>query len=89
MSPIEDGRVIRDKDSFFRDERGLLHMAHLLAFLSSMAGVAFGIVAVVGFFNFIDGWTILVQISFGLLAAGAGLEGGQTIIESRNQRAAK
>lgn len=87
MSPLEDGYVVRDKDSFFRDERGLLSMPHLTAFLSSMLGIVLGISGLFAFFLTQNtGSIMLLQISAGLVAAGAGLEGWQTTVEGKNQR---
>lgn len=88
MSPTDDGskRVYRDLDGFFRDERGLKHMAHLLSFVAGMMGVAFGIAAIGAMIAKVDGWTTLVQVSFGLLAGGSVLEGYQTHTEGKNQR---
>lgn len=88
MSPVDDGsgRVFRDKDSVFRDERGLLHMAHLTSFMASTSGALFGVAGLVAFFLQYEGATMIVQISLGLVASGAGLEGWQTHKESQNQR---
>lgn len=88
MSPLDDGgkKVYRDKDSIFRDERGLLHMAHLTAFIATISGVFFGIAGLAGFFMSVEGSVVIVQISLGLVASGAGLEGWQTHKESQNQR---
>lgn len=88
MSPIDDGtkKVYRDKDSIFRDERGLLSMPHVTAFMSSATGVVFGAAGLAGFFLRIQDALMIVQIALGLVAAGAGLEGWQTHIEGRNQR---
>lgn len=88
MSPIDNGthKVYRDKDSIFRDERGLLHMAHFTAFVASIAGVLFGAAGLVAFFRQIPDALMIVQVALGLVGAGAGLEGWQTHKESQNQR---
>lgn len=88
MSPVDDGqrRVYRDKDSIFRDERGLLHMAHFTAFVASISGVVFGVAGLAGFFMGLEEGIMIVQVSLGLVASGAGLEGWQTHKESQNQR---
>lgn len=88
MSPLDDGvkRVYRDADSIFRDERGLLHMAHFTAFVASISGVTFGIAGLVAFFLRIPDALMIIQIALGLVGAGAGLEGWQTHKESQNQR---
>lgn len=90
MSPLEGGYVVRDKDSFFRDERGLLSMPHLTAFISSLLGVVIGISGLLAFFlTKNEGSIMLIQIAAGLVAAGAGLEGWQTTVEGKNQRTAQ
>ncbi len=88
MSPIDNGsmRVYRDADSIFRDERGLLHMAHVTSFMSSVSGILVGAAGLVAFFLRMDGAVSVVQIGLGLVAAGAGLEGWQTHKESQNQK---
>lgn len=90
MSPLEGGRVIRDKDSFWRDERGLLSMPHLTASIASFSGVLFCLFGVYAFFftNHVDSLNI-IQIGAGLIGASAGLEGWQTHIESKNQSNSK
>jgi hypothetical protein len=88
MSPVDAGdrRIYRDKDSIFRDERGLLSMPHLTAFIASVSGVVFGVAGLVAFFLRHADAMMLIQISLGLVASGAGLEGWQTHVEGRNQR---
>lgn len=88
MSPVDDGtsRVYRDKDSIFRDERGLLHMAHFTAFMAVMSGIAFGVAGIVAYFMLLSDAILIVQVSLGLVASGAGLEGWQAHKESQNQR---
>lgn len=86
MSPLIDGQVVRDKDGFFRDERGLLSMPHLTAFMASMTGAIVAAAGLVAFFLHYDDAFGLIQVALGLVGAGVGLEGWQTHIESRNQR---
>lgn len=88
MSPVDEGarRVYRDKDSIFRDERGLLSMPHFTAFVASLTGVATTATGLVAFFMAVDGAVGIVQTGLGLVAAGASLEGWQTHVEGRNQR---
>lgn len=85
MSPVDElgaAKVIRDKDSFFRNERGLLAMGHLIAFIASMVGIAFAATAVYGFLARHPDWPQIGQYAVGLLLAGASLEYGQTRLES-------
>lgn len=86
MSPLIDGKVVRDKDGFFRDERGLLSMPHLTSFIAAITGAGTALAGIVAFFLMIDGAVGLIQIALGLVGAAAGLEGWQTHIEGRNQR---
>jgi len=86
MSPLQDGRVIRDKDGFFRDERGLRSMPHLTAFIGAATGLCVALAGLVAFFMGLDGAVGIVQIALGLVASSAGLEGFQTHVEGRNQR---
>ena len=88
MSPIDDGTktIYRDKDSIFRDERGLASMPHYTAFVASTMGVVVGAAGLVAFFMRYPDATTLVTTGLGLVGAGAGLEGWQTHIEGRNQR---
>jgi hypothetical protein len=86
VSPLIDGKVVRDKDGFFRDERGLLSMPHLTAFMASVTGATVAMAGLAAFFMQLDGAANLVNVALGLVGAGAGLEGWQTHIEGRNQR---
>jgi len=88
MSPIDDGskRIFRDKDSIFRDERGLLAMSHTTAFMASVMGAVTGVSGLAAFFLGYDDAITLVTTALGLVGAGAGLEGWQSHIEGRNQR---
>ncbi len=86
MSPIDDqgqARILRDKDSFFRDARGLLAMSHLIAFIAVAVGVVFSIAAVYGFILHVVDWPVIGQYGVALLMSGAGLEYGSTRLESR------
>lgn len=90
MSPIDstgNAKVIRDKDSFFRDHRGLLAMGHLIAFIATIVGIAFSIMSVYGFVLRFSDWPTMIQYAVALLLAGAGLEYGQTRQEGASQRA--
>lgn len=86
MSPIENGRVLRDKDSFWRDERGLLSMPHLTASIASFLGIGLCISGFVMLILFTSEGIELVRFGAGLVTAGAGLEGWQTHVESKNQK---
>jgi len=88
VSPIDDGsrQVYRDKDSIFRNERGLLSMPHATAFIASTMGCIVGLAGLVAFFLRYTDAVTLVTTALGLVGAGAGLEGWQTHIEGRNQR---
>jgi len=88
MSPVDDGmrQIYRDKDGIFRDERGLLAMPHVTAFIASTMGCVVGVAGIVAFFLRYDDSVTLVTAALGLVGAGAGLEGWQTHIEGRNQR---
>lgn len=89
MSPVDDGakQVYRDKDSIFRNERGLLSMAHVAVFISMLIAVAVSGAGIVAVFLGLDQGVTLVTSAVGLAAAGAGLEGWTTHTEGRNQRA--
>lgn len=85
MSPIDDqgqARVLRDKDSFFRDARGLLSMSHLIAFMAVVVGVMFSCVAAYGFLRQMIDWPVIGQYGVALLISGAGLEYGSTRIDA-------
>ena len=84
----ESGYVTRgDKDSFWRDERGLLSMSHLTSSLSSLSGVTLALAGLFAFFfTDIENSLQLIQIGAGLVGAAAGLEGWQTHVEGKNQR---
>lgn len=84
MSPVVDGKVVLDKDSFFRNERGLLSMTHLTAFVSALAGVLIIAFSLFGFITSIQGWDSLLPVGGLLVGGGAGLEGFQSKIESNN-----
>jgi len=88
MSPVDDGmhQIYRDKDGIFRNERGLLSMPHVTAFIASVMGCAVGASGLVAFFLGYQDSVTLVTTALGLVGAGAGLEGWQTHIEGRNQR---
>lgn len=86
MSPVSEKEVQiwRDKDGFFRNEQGLLHMAHLVAIVAVLAGVATIACGLVGFFASFDGAVNVLGIGFGSIGAGTAIEGYQTRTESRN-----
>lgn len=87
MSPIdENNEVYRDRDSIFRNERGLLHMAHVAVFYAINSAAVVAIAGIVAVFLQIDAGSALVTTALGLMGAAAGLEGWQTHIESRNQQ---
>lgn len=88
MSPVDDGvkKVYRDKDSIFRDERGLLHMSHVTAFIAVLTGVGTVIAGLVAYFLVFDGAVSVVQTGLGVVASGATLEGVSTTVEGRNRR---
>lgn len=90
MSPVDNGsvKVYRDKDSIFRDERGLLHMAHVTSFIASFSGTLTGALGLIAFFFRFPDAIMVIQVGLGLVGAGAGLEGWQTHKESQNQRGA-
>jgi hypothetical protein len=88
LSPLADGQTIYDKDSIFRDERGRLHMAHVLSFIAGIVGAGVAIAGVVAVFVRIDAGAHLVNAGLGLVGAGAGLEYGQSRIERDLQRGA-
>ena len=84
MSPIIDGKNVRDADGFFRNERGLRDMAILLAFLGMTAGFSLLACGIVGFFLMLEGWTLLIQSGVGIVIAAGGLQVYETKTESRN-----
>lgn len=84
MSPIVDGKVLIEKDSFFRNERGLLAMPHLTAFISALVGVCVIGFSLFGFITSIQGWDSLLPVGGLLVGGGAGLEGFQAKMESNN-----
>ncbi len=88
MSPIDkegNAKVIRDADSFFRDHRGLLAMGHLIAMIAAVIGVMFAVTSIFGFIVRYDDWPTMGQYGVALLMAGAGLEYGQTNLESKQR----
>ena len=84
MSPIIDGKNIREEDGFFRNERGLKDMAILLAFLGMIAGFSLLTCGLVGFFLVLEGWTLLVQSGTGIVLASGGLQAWEAKLESNN-----
>ncbi len=88
MSPIDKegtAKIIRDADSFFRDHRGLLAMGHLIAMIAAIIGVMFAVTSIFGFIVRYDDWPTMGQYGVALLMAGAGLEYGQTNLESKQR----
>lgn len=88
MSPVSEHeiQIWRDKDSFFRNEQGLKHMAHLIALLAVVAGIITVFSGLVAFFAEIDGSVNVLGIGFGSIGTGTMIEGYQTRTESRNMR---
>lgn len=89
MSPVDDGqkRVWRDADGYLRDERGLKSMAHLAVLMVLLLAWVVALVGAVAlFFKHADAATLIVA-ALGLAGTAAGLEGVQTHVEGRNQRA--
>jgi hypothetical protein len=87
VSPFgKDGMVVRDKDGFLRDERGLLSMPHLSAAFGIAVGVWLIALSSWGFLTATEGWIMILNIGGGLIGASVGLEGYQSTIESRNMR---
>lgn len=86
MSPVSEHEVQiwRDKDGFFRNEQGLLHMAHLLALVAVIVGAATIACGLVGFFTEFDGAVNVIGIGFSSLGTGTAIEAYQTRVESRN-----
>lgn len=87
MSPLVDGKVVRDRDGYTLDEQGRKTMAHLLALMAMI--LAFVVVAagiVLAFMSFDSGAT-LVLAAIPLAASAAGLDAIQTRAEARREAA--
>ena len=84
MSPIIDGKNVKEADGFFRNERGLKDMTILLAFIAMVAGLSLVTCGIVGFWLLIEGWTTLIQAGVGIVLASGGLQAWEAKIESNN-----